>query len=418
MAARGFSKAKADAIGYPSPATLRQTGLGTLFATSLIQIAASFTIAGPLAISVIIVRAQHLPESWIGYYTSLIYAAAIVGSVSTARLMAHFSVRALQLGAILATGLGYALFSGLAPGWLAVAQACLGIVLMGLSYGVIVPSSSLVLAQCYSQRMQPLVVSVRQTGVPVGTAMVALIAPLVAQHFGWQNMAALVLAVLAGTFVLALPGLRPFAAISANPPLRQNLLAALRSALGEPATRRLALVAGVYGINQAALTTYLVPGLVWLHGLSVGKSAGYLAMATIAGAAARIVFGMTTARFGHATLHLALIGLVSGLAWLLLLWPLPSAMRLTAGSLLLGMTAMGWNGILLAEIALAAPVGRTTEAVATGTSFAYLGVLVAPLAFVRLDHALGSKAGALAGLAVLAVIAGAALLLARSRSAR
>ena len=145
---------------------------------------------------------------------------------------------------------------------------------MGMSYGVIVPSSSLALAECYSQRMQPLVVSVRQTGVPVGTAMVALIAPFVAQHFGWQTMIALVLAVVAGTFALSLPGLRPFAAIAANPPHRQNLLAALRGALSEPATRRLALVAGVYGINQAALTTYLVPGLVWLHGLTVGICAG------------------------------------------------------------------------------------------------------------------------------------------------
>lgn len=359
----------------------------------------------------VIVRAEHLPESWIGYYTSLLYAAAIAGSISTARLMASFSVRFLQLGALLATGLGYALFSGLAAGVLHVILACVGILLMGISYGIIVPSSSLALAECYSQRMQPLVVSVRQTGVPVGTALVALIAPFVAQHYGWQTMIAVVLAVVAGTFALSLPGLRPFAAIAANPPQRQNLLAALRRALSEPATRRLALVAGVYGINQAALTTYLVPGLVWIHGLTVGISAGYLALATIAGAVARIVFGMTTARFGRATFHLGMIGIVSGLAWLLLLWPLPSAMRLAIGSILLGMTAMGWNGILLAEIALAAPAGRTTEAVATGTSFAYFGVLVAPLAFVQVDHALDSKAAALAGLAILAIIAGAALLM-------
>ena len=357
-----------------------------------------------------IVRAQHLPESWIGYYTTLLYAAAIVGSVSTARLMTHFSVRFLQLGALVVTGLGYGLFSCIAPPALDVAMACLGSVLMGFAYGIIVPSSSLVLAETYSQRMQPLVVSVRQTGVPVGTALVALIAPHVAQLYGWQSMTLPVLGVLGLTFVLSLPGLWQFGALSAQLPRRQHLLAALQSTLSEPASRRLAVVAGVYAMNQAALTTYLVPGLVWLHGLSIGKSAGYLAVATIAGAAARIVFGMTTSRYGRATLHLALIGLLTGLAWLLLLWPLPSALRLTAGSALLGMTAMGWNGILLAELGMAAPAGRTAEAVATGTSFAYLGVLVAPLAFVQLDHLSGSKTGALAGLALLAVMAGAALL--------
>ncbi|WP_255352080.1 MULTISPECIES: MFS transporter [unclassified Novosphingobium] len=373
--------------------------------------AASFTIAGPLAISLLIVRSQHLPESWIGYYTSLIYAAAIVGSISTARLMASFSVRTIQLGSVAATGLGYALFACIAPPPLQVAAACLGIVLMGLAYGVIVPSSSLVLAECYSSAMQPLVVSVRQTGVPVGTTLVALIAPHVAQQAGWQSMTLPVLALLAATFVLSLPGLRPFGALSANLPPRQRLLGSVRSALSERATRQLALIAGVYAINQAALTTYLVPGLVWLHGLSVGKAAGYLAIATMAGAAARIVFGMTTSRWGRAMLHLALIGLLTGAAWLLLLWPLPSAFRLVVGSMLLGMTAMGWNGILLAELGLrAAPTGRTAEAVATGTSFAYLGVLIAPLAFVQLDHALGSKAAALGGLALLAVLAGASLL--------
>jgi MFS family permease len=390
-----------------------------LFATTLIQLVASFTIAGPLAISIVIVQAQHLPESWIGYYTSLLYASAIIGSVGTARLLASFSIRFVQLGALLATALGYALFSQLEAGLLPVIMACTGIVLMGLAYGVTVPSGSLALSECYSPRMQPLVVSVRQTGVPVGTAIVALIAPFAAHHYGWQSILVPVVAVLAATFVLALPGLRPFGARAANPPARQHLLAALRSALREPATRRLALVSGAYGINQAAMTTYLVPSLVWLHGLSVAAAAGYLALATIAGAAARIIFGITTARFGRAALHLGLIGIASGLAWLLLLWPMPSPMRLMSGSLLLGMTAMGWNGILLAQIALAAPPGKTTEAVATGTSFAYFGVLIAPLIYVQLDHALSSKAAAMAGLAALAILAGAALLRAgEDRSAR
>ena len=345
-----------------------------------------------------------------GYYTSLIYAAAIIGSMVTTRLLASFSIRFVQFAALLATGLGFELFCQVGTDPLPLATAIAGIMLMGLAYGVIVPSSSLALAECYSKRMQPLVVSVRQTGVPVGTAMVALIAPVVAHHYGWQHMAAVVWALVAVTALLAMRGLRDFGAKANHPPGREHVLSALQISLAEPATRRLALVSGAYGINQAALTTYLVPSLVWLHGMSVGRSAGYLAIATMAGAAARIVFGMTTARFGRADLHLGLLGILSGFAWLLLLWPLPSFMRLMAGSVLLCISAMGWNGILLAEIALAAPSGKTAEAVATGTSFAYLGVLVAPLIYVQLDHAIDSKRAALAGLAVLAVSAGFALL--------
>lgn len=132
-------------------------------------------------------------------------------------------------------------------------------------------------------------------------------------------------------------------------------------------------------------------------------------MATIAGALSRIAFGFTIARFGRVSLHLGLIGVISGLAWFLLLWPDPGTFQLAIGSAVLGMTAMGWNGILLAEIGLVAPTGRATEAVATGTSFAYFGVLVAPLLYVQLDGAFG-RTGAVAGLAALAIIGGAALL--------
>lgn len=389
---------------------LEQSGLSTLFATSLIQIAGSFAIAGPFAISILIVHVEHLPESWMGYYTSLIYAAAIVGSMVTTRLLASFSIRFVQFAALLATGLGFQLFSQVGTAPLPLVTAIAGITLMGLAYGVIVPSSSLALAECYSRRMQPLVVSVRQTGVPTGTAMVALVAPVVAYHYGWHYMVAVVWALVAITGLLAMRGLKDFGTRANAPFVRQHVLSALRASLAEPATRRLALVSGAYGINQAALTTYLVPSLVWLHGMSVGRSASYLALATLAGAVARIVFGITTARFGRAGLHLGLLGVLSGFAWLLLLWPLPTFPRIAAGSVLLGISAMGWNGILLAEIALVAPNGKTAEAVATGTSFAYLGVLVAPLIHVQLDHAMGSKRAALAGLAVLAVVAGFALL--------
>ncbi len=224
-------------------------------------------------------------------------------------------------------------------------------------------------------------------------------------------MTVIVLMAICGVFLVALPGLRAFGAVVANPPQQEHFALGLRNSLAEPATRRLALVSGAYGVNQAALTTYLVPSLVWLHGLSVAQSAGYLAIATLSGAVARIVFGFTTARFGRVSLHLGLIGVISGLAWLAVLWPGQAPLQLAIGSVVLGITAMGWNGILLAEISLVAPAGMATQAVATGTSFAYFGVLIAPVLYVHLDHTVGSKTIAVAGLAVLAII-GAAILLA------
>lgn len=338
------------------------------------------------------------------------YAAAIIGSVATSPLLAMFSIRFIQLAALVATGIGYGLFSQIGTAPLSLVMAISGILLMGLAYGVIVPSGSIALAQSYSQKMQPLVVSVRQTGVPVGTALVALVAPAAAYAFGWHAMTPIVWSLLAITALLSVPGLRRFKTKASRPAGRVHLFSAWQVAFGDPATRRLALVAGAYGINQAALTTYLVISLVWFQDMSVGRAAGYLAVATIAGAAARILFGVTIVRFGRADLHLGLLGLLVGTAWLLLLWPTQSLLQIFIGSVLLGISGMGWNGILLAQIGLVAPKGKTAEAVSSGTSIAYLGVVLAPLIFVQLEQILNGRKAALAGLSFLAIAAGAALL--------
>ncbi len=385
-------------------------GVSALVATSLIQIVASFAVSGPLAISVLIVAAAHVPESWIGAYTSLLYLAAMAGSLLTPRLLGVAGVGLIQLGGLVAIGVGAVLFAQLGPGPPGAALAVAGIAVTGLAYGVIVPSSALLLSDRFARQWQPLVVSIRQTGVPVGTAIVAIVAPQVAQRWGWTALAPVTGAVVAAAFLVAAPVL---VTVRRDPlPVRAAAVgpAGLRLLLADPAARRLAIVAGIYGLNQAALTTYLVPSLVWLHHLSVGRAAGFLATATLAGAAARIVFGLTTSRFGGAGLHLGMIGVASGLAWGLLLVPEPSAARLTLGALMLGATAMGWNGILLAELANRAPAGRTADLVGIGTALAYFGVLVAPLLYGRVYALSGSKSAAVAALAVLSVAAGAVLL--------
>ncbi len=385
-------------------------GLYTLFATSLIQVAASFAVSGPLAISIAIIAAANLPETWIGYYTSLIYASAMIGSLLTPRLLTVVTVGQIQLGGLVATGIGYALFTQIERSASGLASAVLGIVLMGLAYGVIVPASALLLSDRFARQWQPLVVSIRQTGVPVGTALVALVAPLVVQHWGWQSTIYVVTAVIALSFALSVSPLLGARSLVAPSTTRTNMLAAQRETFRHPSTQRLALVSGFYGLNQAAMTTYLVPSLVWLHAMSIGRAAGFLAIATVMGASARIAFGITTSRFGHPYRHLRLIGLASGVAWALILWPEPSSLRLLLGAALLGATAMGWNGILLAQLAREAPDGKTADAVGAGTALAYFGVLVAPFIYVMMLAVSHDKTIAITTIIALSIGVGALLL--------
>ena len=392
------------------PELRTQGGLSTLFATSLIQIMASFAVSAPLTVSIAIVGDAHLSETWIGYYTSVLYFSAMTGSLLTPRLIASLDVGRIQLGGLVATMLGFALFAEIAASGSGLALGLAGIVMMGLAYGVIVPASALLLADRFSRQLQPLVVSIRQTGVPVGTALAALIAPLVVQHWGWRTMSLIIAVAAALSLALCAPALIGIARRLRSAVPAAKLLTALRETFRHPATLRLALVSGFYGLNQAALTTYFVPSLVWLHGLSIGRAAGFLAVATVAGAAARIGFGVTTSRFGKPYHHLRLIGLVSGLAWVLVLWPGPTTLRLTCGAAMLGATAMGWNGILLAQLAHEAPHGKTADAVGAGTALAYGGVLTAPLLYAAAMALSQSKITAITALVALSIAVGMVLL--------
>jgi MFS-type transporter involved in bile tolerance (Atg22 family) len=81
----------------------------------------------------------------------------------------------------------------------------------------------------------------------------------------------------------------------------------------------------------------------------------------------------------------------------------------TAAGIAMGATAIGWNGVLLAEAARLAPPGQAGAATAMlGVVFA-LAMLVAPSLFSLLVQATGGYAAGF-GLCAAAGLAGAALL--------
>jgi len=71
---------------------------------------------------------------------------------------------------------------------------------------------------------------------------------------------------------------------------------------------------------------------------------------------------------------------------------------------------MGWNGILLAQLAHEAPHGKTADAVGAGTALAYAGVLTAPLLYAVAMVLSQSKIAAISALVALSIVAGIALL--------
>ena len=109
---------------------------------------------------------------------------------------------------------------------------------------------------------------------------------------------------------------------------------------------------------------------------------------------------------------LGLLGLGMGVACLLTLTAAPDWPRwlLFAFAALFGSTAVGWNGVWLAEIARVAPKGRTSVATGGCLFFTFLGVVFTPPSFNLVLSLTGSYSVAYALFGVPALAVGAWLL--------
>jgi MFS family permease len=139
----------------------------------------------------------------------------------------------------------------------------------------------------------------------------------------------------------------------------------------------------VYGGVQITLVTYLVTFLVESFGLSLVLAGLVMAVAQVASVTGRIVWGVLADRAFRRRTMLGLLGVGMGASALLALaagpaWP---TWLLFVYASAFGATAVGWNGVFLAEVAKLAPDGRAGEATGGALFFTFLGVVITPLLF-------------------------------------
>jgi MFS family permease len=106
-----------------------------------------------------------------------------------------------------------------------------------------------------------------------------------------------------------------------------------------------------------------------------------LATAQAGGLAGRLLFGLVATRYLPAWSTLIALGFgMSACAALMafaggiLAWPL-----LLVLAFFFGVTASGWNGVFLAEVARLAPEGRVGEATGAVLMFGFAGLIIGPL---------------------------------------
>lgn len=356
------------------------------------------------------IRIEH-----IGYVTGLIYAGTMAAGLMSGTIIGRLgAVRAMQaMLAIAAIGIAAVTLGGLAA-------LAVGAVLIGFAYGPNTPASSAVLARYTPPHWRNFAFSVKQAGMPLGSVFAGLVVPLLVAPFGWK-VAVLAIAAACLAAALAAEAMRrrwdAGKAEGPPPPLAlREVFGNVRFTLAEPALRRLTFAGMAFISMQFALSTFFVSYLYSGIGIAFETAGIVYAVAHVAGVLCRPAFGIVADRWVGPTRLLGVLGLVMAAAGVAItqIGPTTPLPVVTALGLLLGGTASGWNGVMIAEVSRLA--GKNVAGIVGAHVFtSFAAVVVSPMLFSALLTASGSYPLAYGAVSALAGIAGASLLLSGRR---
>jgi len=165
----------------------------------------------------------------------------------------------------------------------------------------------------------------------------------------------------------------------------------------------LAVVSGVYSAIQISFLSYIVSYLKLELGYSLVAAGVVFSVAQISGAFGRVLWGVVADHLFSPRSVLAALGMVmilcgAVLALVTSTWPVAAVIVVCA---LYGATAVGWNGVFLAEVARLAPEGRVAFMTGGTQFFTFAGVLIGPPLFGTIASLAGSYGAGFVATAVL-----------------
>ena len=361
-----------------------------LIITLMIQALVSAAVLGPTVIAPAIAPVLGLSGSSVGIYIAIVYIGAICSTLYGGTLISKWGpIRASQAGLIwCASGLAL-IATGI------VGLAVIGALLVGLGYGPITPASSHILIRTTPRHRLSTMFSIKQTGVPLGGVLVGLLVPPQELVFGWTWA---ILSVSAGCILMALVG--QFVRNEFDTGRAQHIaqsfvtdvLGPIRLVASHPGLRVMAgcsfIFSGVQLALAAYIPTYLSLDLKWTL-LAAGFA---VSVAQIAGMAGRIFWGAVADRGLGAHKTLALLTILMALACIgtAMLTAETSNFWVFTVLIVFGASAIGWNGVYLAEVARIAPAGKAGMSTGGTLAFTFLGVVFWPPIFGQIAELTGS----------------------------
>uniref|UniRef100_UPI004048868B MFS transporter n=1 Tax=Limnohabitans sp. TaxID=1907725 RepID=UPI004048868B len=379
-----------------------------LLLTLVIQAMVAMALLSLPVVAPVVAQTLQVSPALVGLYVSVTYAGAMVATLMGGATVARMgAIRVSQWGLVLCA-LGLILC---AVPWLP--SMVLGAVLIGLGYGPITPASSHLLARTTPKHQMSLVFSIKQTGVPLGSMLAGAVVPPLALLGNWQLSLVLVAVVcLLCAWVSQSLRAELDSDRQSDSAIRWgNLIEPIRLVLAHRALLIMAFCSFLFSMVQLSLTTYLV---TFLHDdLTYGLVAAGLALSVtqLGGMGGRVVWGFVADRWLGARRMLVLLASMMALgalasAFLTIDTPQAVVIVILVG---FGSSAIGWNGVYLAEVARRAPPGMASMATGGTLAFTFLGVVVGPPLFGALSGLFGTYRAGFVGLMVMASVSGTVL---------
>lgn len=247
-----------------------------------------------------------------------------------------------------------------------------------------------------------LALGIRQTGIPLGGLVAAVLMPQIAIHFSWQMaMVTMGIGAILGAGICQI-SYKDFPKGEKTKVKKQGRWTLL---LRNRNIWLIGLTGMSYVATQFTIVSYLV---LYLHdqaGQPVALASIFLALVQFGGIVGRVFWGYISDRFFQAK-RKAVIILIGGIAAAMSL----SMLFLTRGtplwiigllSWIFGFSAVGWNGVFITMLSEMAGKEQAGTAVGIGLTMLQIGVLLFPPAFGFLVDLSGTYKISWIGLSVL-----------------
>lgn len=372
-----------------------------VLATTAAQIASAMAIAIFPVLAPQLARMLEVDASHVGYQISILFGAAMLMSGFVGTVVLRWGAcRSMQISlglcavAMLAAMAGQLLLMPLAA------------VLAGASTALAAAGASHLLFRFGPARHRNLIFSIKQTGVPLGWATIALIAPALAVSFDWRLPMLLVLAYsVAGA--LLLERWRACWDDDRNPGAasQTNMLTGVAVLWRYMTLRYLAVAGFCFSFVQLCIGTFTVNLLVEDAGYGLVAAGVMLSLLQVSGMSGRLIFGWLADRSDGAIAVLVISSLVAAAGCVAGMfvsgsWPVAA---LVVFYVLFGIVIYGWNGVLHAQIARLSPQGMVSVATGGIMVWIFAGILSGPALFAAAYRWIGSYTTTFGGLAAVAL---------------